>query len=232
LPAAAPKTYLGHVDKRILGLDSEYAVTCVFPGQRRQPPEELSPDELSPDEVARDIFRPVASGGQSSDVLLRNGARLSLEAASHPQYATPECDNVLDLIAHDKAGERILEELGADAQRRLREAGTEADVYLFKHSTGGGRESYQLGAHGEFGKLADMLIPFLVTRQVLCGAGKVLPTPRGAVFSLSQGAGRSWKGVSSARIRSRPLISTRYQPRAGGGDFRRLHVTVGEPNMS
>ena len=230
LPAGAPETYLGHVDKRILGLESEYAVTCVFPGQRRQ-----SPEALSPEEVAREIFHHVVPGDQGSDVLLRNGARLSLEVASRPQYATPECDNVLDLIAHDKAGERILEELGVEAQRRLREAGIEADVYLFKNSAGkssGGRESYQVAAHGEFGRLADMLIPFLVTRQLICGAGRVLPTPQGAVFSLSQVAEPAWKGVSSARIRSRPLISTRYQPRAGGQAFRRLHVAVSEPNMS
>ncbi len=221
MPAAAVETYLGHVDKRVFGLESEYRVTCVFRAQRR----------LSPDEVARDLFRRVDG---SSDVLLPNGARLSLEVASQPQYATPECGNVLDVIAHDKAGERILEELGMDAQGRLREAGIAADVYLFKNSTGkssGCRENYQVGAHGEFGRLADMLIPFLVTRQVICGAGKVLQTPRGAVFSLGQGAGPSWTGVSPARIRSRPLISTRRQPRAGQS-FRRLHVTVSEPNMS
>jgi len=215
------------VDKRIFGLASEYTITCVCRGQPRP-----SPD---PDEVARDLFRRVVSEDRSGDVLLKNGARLCLQVASHPQYATPECDNVPDLIAYDKAGERILEELGVDAQRRLREAGLAADVYLFKNSTGnssGGRESYQLGAHGEFGRLADVLIPFLVTRQVICGAGKVLRTPRGAVYCLSQGAGHIWKGVSPARIRSRPLINTRYEPRAGGEAFRRLHVAVGDPNMS
>jgi len=214
------------VHNRIFGLDSEYGVTCVFRGQRR----------LSPDEVARDLFRRVVSGDLSSDVLLGNGARLRLEAVSHPEYATPQCDNLLDLIAHDKAGERILEELAVDAQRRLREAGIAADVYLFKkNSTGnssGCRESYQVGAYGEFGALADMLIPFLVTRQLICGAGKVLQTPRGAVFSLSQGAGPSWNGLSPARIRSRPLINTRSEPRVGGAVFRRLHVAVSDPNMS
>jgi len=141
-------------------------------------------------------------------------------------------------VAHDKAGERILEELGVDAQGRLREAGIAADVHLFKNSTdpagrsSGCRESYQVGTHGEFSRLADMLIPFIVTRQVICGAGKVLPTPRGAVFSLSQGAGHSWKGVSPARIRSRPLIKTRSEPRVGGNVFRCLHVAVSDPNMS
>ena len=230
LPAGAPETYLGHVDKRIFGLESEYAVTCVFHGQRGP-----SAEELAPDEIARDLFRPLLSGDRSSDVLLRNGARLSLEAPSHPEYATPECDNILDLIAHDRAGERILEDLGVDAQRRLREAGIAADVYLLKHSTGkssGCRESYQVGAHGEFGRLADVLIPFLVTRQLICGAGKVLQTPRGAIFSLSHETGPSWQGGSSARIRSRPLINARYEPRVGGQAFRRLHVAVSEPNMN
>jgi hypothetical protein len=128
LPAGAPETYLGHVDKRIFGLEIEYAVTCVFHGQRGPSAEELSPEELSPDEIARDLFRPLLSGDRRSDVLLRNGARLSLEAPSHPEYATPECDNILDLIAYDKAGERILEDLGVDTQRPPREAGIAADV--------------------------------------------------------------------------------------------------------
>ena len=211
--------------KRIFGLESEYSLTCVFRGQRR----------LSADEVARDLFRGVVSG----DLPLRNGARLRLEVASHPEYATPECDNVLDLIAHDKAGERILEELGVDAQRRLREEGIAADVYLVKTSTDpagntyGCRENYQVSRHGEFGRLADMLIPFLVTRQVICGAGKVQQTPQGALYCLSQGSQRSWEDISPAGTRPRPLINTRAEPRAGGGQaFRRLHVAVSDPTMS
>jgi proteasome accessory factor A len=216
------------VDKRIFGLESAYSVTCVFRGQRRLPS----------DEVARDLFRRVVPEGQSGDAALANGARLRLAVASHPEYATPECDSLLDLVAHDKAGERILEELGVDAQRRLREAGIAADVYLFKNSTdpagtsSGCRESYQVSAHREFGALADMLIPFMVTRQIICGAGKVLPTPRGAVYSLGRGPGQIWQGASPARFRSRPLINTRNEPRAGGGVFRRLHVAVSDPNMS
>jgi proteasome accessory factor A len=73
--------------------------------------------------VARYLFRRVVSWGRSINVFLRNGARLYLDVGSHPEYATPECDNVLDLVAHDKAGERILEGLLVDADRRLREEG-------------------------------------------------------------------------------------------------------------
>jgi proteasome accessory factor A len=113
------------VDRRIFGVGTEYGITCTFRGQQR----------LSPDETARFLFRRVVSGGRSSKVFLRNGARLDLSGGSHPEYATPECDNVLDLVAHDKAGERILEGLLTDADRRLREQGIAGDIYLFKNNT-------------------------------------------------------------------------------------------------
>jgi proteasome accessory factor A len=157
---------------------------------------------------------------------------------SHPEYATPECDNVVDLVAHDKAGERILEGLLVDADRRLREEGIAGDIYLFKNNTDsagnsyGCHENYLVGRHGEFGRLADILIPFLVTRQIICGAGKVLQTPRGAVYCVSQRAEHIWEGVSSATTRSRPIINTRDEPHADAERFRRLHVIVGDSNMS
>jgi proteasome accessory factor A len=216
------------VDRRIFGLENEYGVTCTFRGQRR----------LSPDEVARYLFRRVVSWGRSSNVFLRNGARLYLDVGSHPEYATPECDNVADLVAHDKAGERILEGLLVDADRRLREEGIAGDIYLFKNNTDsagnsyGCHENYSVGRHWEFGRLADILIPFLVTRQIICGAGKVLQTPRGAVYCVSQRAEHIWEGVSSATTRSRPIINTRDEPHADAERFRRLHVIVGDSNMS
>jgi proteasome accessory factor A len=189
------------VDRRIFGLENEYGVTCTFRGQRR----------LSPDEVARYLFRRVVSWGRSSNVFLKNGARLYLDVGSHPEYATPECDDVIELVTHDKAGERTLEGLLMDAERRLREEGIAGDIYLFKNNTDsagnsyGCHENYLVGRHGEFSRLADVLIPFLVTRQIICGAGKVLQTPRGAVYCVSQRAEHIWEGVSSATTRSRPL---------------------------
>ncbi|MGO9194778.1 MAG: proteasome accessory factor PafA2 family protein, partial [Streptosporangiaceae bacterium] len=75
-------------------------------------------------------------------------------------------------------------------------------------------------------------IPFLVTRQVICGAGKVLQTPRGAVYCVSQRAEHIWESVSSATTRSRPIINTRDEPHADAERFRRLHVIVGDSNMS
>jgi proteasome accessory factor A len=216
------------VHKRIFGIENEYGVTCTFHGQRR----------LSPDEVARYLFRRVVSWGRSSNVFLRNGARLYLDVGSHPEYATPECDSLAGLVAHDKAGERILEGLVVDAEKRLHDEGIAGDIYLFKNNTDsagnsyGCHENYCVGRHGEFSRLADVLIPFLVTRQLICGAGKVLQTPRGAVFCISQRAEHIWEGVSSATTRSRPIINTRDEPHADAERYRRLHVIVGDSNMN
>ncbi len=216
------------MDRRIFGLENEYGVTCTFRGQRR----------LSPDEVARYLFRRVVHWGRSSNVFLENGARLYLDVGSHPEYATPECDKVLDLVAHDKAGERILEALLSAAQLRLHEEGISGDVFLFKNNTDsagnsyGCHENYLVARQGEFARMADVLIPFFVTRQVYCGAGKVLHGPRGAQFCLSQRAEHIWEGVSSATTRSRPIINTRDEPHADAERFRRLHVIVGDSNMS
>jgi proteasome accessory factor A len=188
--------------------------------------------------VARYLFRRVVHWGRSSNVFLENGARLYLDVGSHPEYATPECDSVPDLIAHDKAGERILEALLTAAEIRLHEEGISGDVFLFKNNTDsagnsyGCHENYLVARQGEFARMADILIPFFVTRQIYCGAGKVLHGPRGAQFCISQRAEHIWEGVSSATTRSRPIINTRDEPHADAERFRRLHVIVGDSNMS
>jgi proteasome accessory factor A len=188
--------------------------------------------------VARYLFRRVVHWGRSSNVFLENGARLYLDVGSHPEYATPECDDVRELVAHDKAGERILEHLLSAAEVRLHEEGISGQVFLFKNNTDsagnsyGCHENYLVARHGEFARMADVLIPFLVTRQIWCGAGKVLHGPRGAQFCVSQRAEHIWEGVSSATTRSRPIINTRDEPHADAERFRRLHVIVGDSNMS
>ena len=211
-----------------MGIETEFGVTCTFHGQRR----------LSPDEVARYLFRRVVSWGRSSNVFLRNGARLYLDVGSHPEYATAECDDLVQLISHDKAGERILEDLLADAEQRLVDEGIGGDIFLFKNNTDsagnsyGCHENYLIGRQGEFSRLSDVLLPFLVTRQLIAGAGKVLHTPRGSRFCLSQRAEHIWEGVSSATTRSRPIINTRDEPHADAEKYRRLHVIVGDSNMA
>ena len=216
------------MERRIFGLENEYGVTCTLRGQRR----------LSPDEVARYLFRRVVSWGRSSNVFLANGARLYLDVGSHPEYATPECDSIYDLVVHDKAGERILEQLLASAEQRLREEGIRGVIYLFKNNTDsagnsyGCHENYLTSRRDDLAYYAEVLIPFLVSRQIYAGAGKVLQTARGPIYCIAQRAEHIWEGVSSATTRSRPIINTRDEPHADAERYRRLHVIVGDSNMS
>jgi proteasome accessory factor A len=216
------------MDRRIFGLENEYGVTCTLRGQRR----------LSPDEVARYLFRRVVSWGRSSNVFLENGARLYLDVGSHPEFATPECDDLEDVVAHDKAGERILEGLVKGAEERLEEEGIRGQIYVFKNNTDsagnsyGCHENYLVSRHKDFHRTVDVLIPFLVTRQIFLGAGKLTQTPRGTTFSIAQRADHIWEGVSSATTRSRPIINTRDEPHADAERYRRLHVIAGDSNMS
>lgn len=217
------------MQRRIYGLENEYGITCTVDGARR----------LSPDEVARYLFRRVVSWGRSSNVFLVNGARLYLDVGSHPEYATPECDSVIDVITHDKAGERILEQLAVSAEDRLREEGIDGDVFLFKNNTDsannsyGCHENYMTVRNDDLSSYDEVIIPFLVSRQIWAGAGKIFENPRGgAGFCISQRAAHIWEGVSSATTRSRPIINSRDEPHADAERYRRLHVIVGDSNMS
>jgi len=216
------------VERRIFGIENEYGVTFTHHGQRR----------LSPDEVARYIFRRVVSWGRSSNVFLENGARLYLDVGSHPEYATPECDSLVDLVTHDKAGEAILASLVAGAQARLEEEGNKGRVYLFKNNTDtagnsyGCHENYLTERNDELARYSEVLIPFLISRQIYAGAGKIIHTAKGPLFCLSQRAEHIWESVSSATTRSRPIINTRDEPHADAERYRRLHVIVGDSNMS
>jgi len=171
-------------------------------------------------------------------VFLENGARLYLDVGSHPEYATPECDSLYDLVTHDKAGERILEGLLHSAEQRLEEEGIRGEIYLFKNNTDsagnsyGCHENYLVSRQGDFQRIIDTLIPFFVTRQVYAGSGKLLQTARGTLFSMAQRAEHIWEGISSATTRSRPIINTRDEPHADAERYRRLHVIAGDSNMS
>ncbi|MEZ5207365.1 MAG: proteasome accessory factor PafA2 family protein [Acidimicrobiales bacterium] len=135
-------------------------------------------------------------------------------------------------------GERILEQLLESAEQRLSEEGIRGTIYLFKNNTDsagnsyGCHENYLTSRRDDFSQYAEVLIPFLVSRQIYAGAGKVLQTARGAMFCISQRAEHIWEGVSSATTRSRPIINTRDEPHADAERYRRLHVIVGDSNMS
>lgn len=214
--------------RRIFGLETEFGVTCAAPQGRG----------LSAEEVARYLFRKVVAWGRSSNVFLANGSRLYLDVGSHPEYATAECDDLQQLVAHDKAGERILQGLVTDAQARLAADGVEGKIHLFKNnldSAGnsyGCHENYLIRRRSDFARTAEVLVPFLITRQILTGAGHVLVTSRGPLYTFSQRADHLWEATSSATTRSRPIINTRDEPHADAEEYRRLHVISGDSSMS
>ena len=214
--------------RRIYGVETEYGITFSLRGQRR----------LSPDEVSRFLFRKVVAWGRSSNVFLENGSRLYLDVGSHPEYATAECDSLSDLVAQDKAGESILRELVGYAQAQLSDEGIRGDIYLFKNNTDstgnsyGCHENYCIERIEDLSRLENVFIPFLISRQIFTGAGKVVTNAKGTAYSMSQRAEHIWEAISSATTRSRPIINTRDEPHADPEKFRRLHVIVGDSNMS
>ena len=176
--------------------------------------------------------------GRSSNVFLENGSRLYLDVGSHPEYATAECDTLADVVAQDKAGESILRELVGYAQSQLGDEGIRGDIYLFKNNTDstgnsyGCHENYCIERIEDLSRLENVFIPFLISRQIFSGAGKVVTNAKGTAYSMSQRAEHIWEAISSATTRSRPIINTRDEPHADPEKFRRLHVIVGDSNMS
>ena len=222
--------------RRVGGLETEFGLVCVRADGSRA---------LEPEEAARELFRPVVAMGRSSNVFLRNAARLYLDVGSHPEYATAECDDWWDLVAQDRAGERIFADLTAQADARLAEAGQDARIHLLKNNVDsagnafGSHENYLVDRRGEFTRLPRYLLPFLVTRQIVTGAGGVAPAVpgeagegAGAQFVFSRRSDHMWEAVSSATTRTRPIINTRDEPHGDANLYRRLHVIVGDSTMS
>ena len=221
--------------RRIAGVETEYGITCTLDGERR----------LGPDEIARFMFRPVIEEFGATNIFTANAGRLYLDVGSHPEFATAECDSVSQLVAHDRAGEMLLDDLAAKAEKGLVGEDIGGKVFLFKNNVDsagnsyGCHENYLVGRVMGLKALSKLLLPFLVTRQLLCGAGKIARPYPGSPYEdepeqycFSQRADHVWDGVSSATTRSRPIINTRDEPHADSTRFRRLHVIVGDSNMS
>lgn len=221
--------------RRIMGLETEFGITSVLDSHRR----------LGPDEVARHLFAPVVEEYRSSNVYWPNASRVYLDVGAHPEFATAECDSLHQLVTYDRAGEHIFHDLASRCEASLAERGIGGKVYLLKNNTDsvgnsyGCHENYLVGRDMPLKSLSTRLLPFLVTRQLICGAGKISVPAAGAPnenfgpgYCLSQRADHVWEGVSSATTRSRPIINTRDEPHADSSRFRRLHIIVGDSNMS
>ncbi|WP_311390254.1 Pup--protein ligase [Corynebacterium haemomassiliense] len=207
-----------------MGVETEFGV-AAYDGSRQV---------LTPEEVARYLFRPVVAQHRSSNVFTANASRLYLDVGSHPEYATAECDSLSQLLAYDKAGERIFHQLSQQCDEALRNDGFTGSTYLFKNNVDsrgnsyGAHENYLISRELALKSFGQQLLPFLITRQLICGAGKIA----GDKFVISQRADQVWEGVSSATTRTRPIINTRDEPHGDSHRFRRMHVIVGDSNMS
>ncbi|WP_269799831.1 depupylase/deamidase Dop [Pseudofrankia saprophytica] len=170
-----------------------------------------------------------------ANVILTNGARFYVDHA-HPEYSAPECTNPRDVVLWDKSGERVMAEA---ARRALHVPGT-APVHLYKNNTDnkgvsyGCHENYLMARSTPFGEIVRNLTPFFVTRQVFCGAGRVGVGVDGrtAGYQLSQRADFFEVEVGLETTLKRPIINTRDEPHADPEKYRRLHVIIGDANMS
>ncbi|WP_338040885.1 depupylase/deamidase Dop [Nocardiopsis baichengensis] len=189
-----------------------------------------------------DLAREVADPTQLTDedlglanVILTNGARLYVDHA-HPEYSAPEVTNPRDAVLWDKAGERVM----ADAARRAAAVPGVEPIQLYKNNTDnkgasyGCHENYLMRRSTAFGDIVRHLIPFFVSRQVVCGAGRVGigADGRDSGFQISQRADFFEVEVGLETTLKRPIINTRDEPHADPDKYRRLHVIIGDANMS
>jgi len=171
-----------------------------------------------------------------ANVILTNGARYYVDHA-HPEYSTPECTNPRDLVVHDKAGERILE---ASIERATAMMAGSGRMIVYKNNTDGKGASY--GTHENylvdravpFTRIAKEIMPFFVSRQIFTGAGLLGPQARGRdfPFQVSQRADFFEAEVGLETTLKRPIVNTRDEPHADPEKYRRLHVIIGDANMS
>ncbi len=186
-----------------------------------------------------DRKRPLSFEEIKSDLVLSNGARFYNDHA-HPEYSTPECTSLRDLVAQEKAGERIL---GECARRRNLKLPEGQSVRLYKNNTDFSGHSY--GCHDNYlmrrdvpwDRIVSGVLPFLVTRQIFAGAGKMGIEAEGAIsqpgtYQISQRADFFAVLVSIDTMNRRPLVNTRDEPHADASQYRRFHVILGDANMS
>ncbi|HET8761394.1 MAG TPA: depupylase/deamidase Dop, partial [Nitrospiria bacterium] len=186
-------------------------------------------------EVEGEKERPTVDYNRLLNKLLGNGGRLYVDGA-HPEYSTPECASIRDVVRYEKAGERLLEScrIAADS------VGGDRRFVLYKNNTDGKgnsygyHENYLVARSIPFALLVSRLVPFFVTRQIYAGAGKVGSENRGepAEYQLSQRADFFETVVDLNTMVKRPIMNTRDEPHADKARYRRLHVIVGDANMS
>ena len=185
-----------------------------------------------------DKARPLSFQEIKSDLVLSNGARFYNDHA-HPEYSTPECTTLAEIVAQDKAGERILAEC---ARRRNAHLPENCEARLYKNNTDfvghsyGCHDNYLMRRDVPWDRLVRDVVPFLVTRQIVAGAGKMGVEGEDAagqpgVYQLAQRSDFFAVLCSIDTMNRRPLVNTRDEPHADAEQWRRFHVIAGDANM-
>ena len=198
--------------------------------------DELRNDQDETVHLQRDRQRKIPLKDLKSDLIIHNGARLYNDH-THPEFSTPECYGLHDLVAVDRAGERIL----LQCARRRTDTRSGGVVRLYKNNTDfeghsyGCHENFLLSREIPFQQVIDGLLPFVVTRQIFAGAGKVGVEQdhkaRAATYQLAQRSDFFEVIASVDTMHRRPLVNTRDEPHANSARYRRLHLIVGDANM-
>src|SRR5213596_1110135 len=186
-----------------------------------------------------DKNRPLSFEEIKSDLVLSNGARFYNDHA-HPEYSTPECTTLRQIVSQDKAGERILAEC---ARRRNQKLPPGHEVRLYKNNSDfvghsyGCHDNYLMSRGIAWDRIVAGVLPFLITRQIFAGAGKMGIEAESAsgepgVYQISQRAYFFNVVVSIDTMNRRPLINTRDEPHVDASRYRRFHVILGDSNMS
>lgn len=215
------------MNRRIFGLETEYGLLCATTGE----------EPVSVEFAARILFKPLVDIGRTSNVFWRNGGRVYLDVGAHPEYATAECDRIEDLLLQDRAGDYLFADLAKRADEELAESGKAGQIHIFRNNEDveghsfGCHENYLLFRRHDFRQVADAIVSFFVTRQIVTGAGHIHRDGRPR-FGYSPRAIHMNDAISSATTRSRPIINTRDEPLGDSSKYRRLHVIVGDTNVS
>jgi Pup amidohydrolase len=248
---------------RVMGIETEYGISvpgqpgvnamvsssqvvnayqAATAARARRPRWDFEEENPLRDARGFDLAAETADSSQLTDedlglanVILTNGARLYVDHA-HPEYSAPECTNPRDAVVWDKAGERVMAEAAARA------AATPGGhrIQLYKNNTDnkgasyGCHENYLMNRATPFADIVRHLTPFFVSRQVVCGAGRVGVGADGREdgFQISQRADFFEVEVGLETTLKRPIINTRDEPHADPDKYRRLHVIIGDANMS
>lgn len=212
--------------RRLFGVESEYAATAVGADGRVFPPLEVGGALLR----AASQTLPNLPSTSGAGVFLGNGSRVYLDSGAHPEIAGPECLNPWDTVRYLRAGDRLLLRLAEVVRDRNPVL---AEVRLFSGNVDYSESRATWGSHENYchraspRRLQRQLIPHLVSRVIVCGAGGFNPLARGLVFTLSPRAHYLTEVASDATTARRGLVNTRAESLAGHG-YHRQHLICGE----